>query len=116
MQPILKKGFRQHSLSEYFRRHHNRDPSQLSFCATDRIDQYWWGTNMKQAFHETKWIYQLWTMAPTGLNVEIYIVLLTIDRYHQKGIFNNIVNWVFMFVHVCVCIYSFKILTLRLFF
>lgn len=71
----IKKGFRQHSLSNYFRIHHNKNPASLKFFGIDKIEKHWWGTNLRTAVsqNETKWIYQLGTMTPKGLNVELDI-------------------------------------------
>lgn len=71
----IKKGLPYNSLSEHFRKYHNKDLSYLKVCAIDKKEKHWKDTNMKQAVsqNEKQWIYQLGTMVPTGLNVELNI-------------------------------------------
>lgn len=71
----IKKRFRKHSLSNNFRISHNRDPTLLTFCGIDKIDNHWRSIDMHKAVsrNETRWIYELCTMSPQGMNIYIDI-------------------------------------------
>lgn len=68
----IKKGYKDHSLSNHFRVAHNRDPSLLTFSGIDRVHAHWRGGNLKRLIsqNESSWIYKLGTSSPNGLNIE----------------------------------------------
>lgn len=69
----IKKGYKHHGLSNHFRLFHNRDPSLLTFCGIDRVEDHWQGSDLKRAIsqNETQWIHRLHTLHPRGLNIEL---------------------------------------------
>lgn len=71
----IRKGYKNHSLSQHFRMQHNWDPSMLQVCGIDKIDPHWEGINMtREVFrNETRWIHDLGTLSPAGLNIDIDI-------------------------------------------
>lgn len=69
----IKKGYKFHGLSNHFKIFHNQDPSLLTFCGIDRVEEHWRGSNLRQNIsqNETQWIHRLRTLNPLGLNIEL---------------------------------------------
>lgn len=69
----IKNGFKKHSVSRHFRDHHNRDPSGMLFYGIDKIKGHWRGDNKKTKVsqNETRWIFQLDTLQPSGMNIDV---------------------------------------------
>lgn len=68
----IEIGFQYHSVSLHFKKHHNQDPSSLKFWGIDRIYTNWRGSNLvREIFkRESRWIYLMNTLTPSGLNVD----------------------------------------------
>lgn len=69
----IRKGFPNHSLSRHFDDAHQRDPSGLIFYGIDSVQEHWRGGNRETLIsrNENSWIYQLGSLAPKGLNLDI---------------------------------------------
>lgn len=68
----IKKSFPKHNVSRHFAMHHNSDPKQLKFWAIQKYKPHWRGSNKIRELSksESKWIFQMGTLAPNGLNIE----------------------------------------------
>lgn len=66
-------GFDKHSVSRHFRDYHNKDPTCMIFYGIDTIKGHWRGENKRTKIsqNETKWIFQLDTLQPKGMNIDI---------------------------------------------
>lgn len=69
----IRKGFPNHNLSRHFDEVHHRDPSGLTFYGIDIVQDHWRGGNKETLIsrNETSLIYQLGSLAPKGLNLDI---------------------------------------------
>lgn len=71
---ILKKVF-QNSVSPHFALHHDKDPALLKFWAIEKYKLHWWGSNKVRELSksESKWIFEMGTLAHFGLNIDFDI-------------------------------------------
>lgn len=71
----IKKAFPKHSVSKHFAMHHNSDPTDLKFGVIQRYKPHWRGSNKIRELgkNESKWIFEMGTLAPKGLNIEFDI-------------------------------------------
>lgn len=68
----IRRGFEQHNLSLHFKLHHNSDPSLMTFVGLEQVNIPWRGANRTKLISqkESRWIFELNTLTPRGLNVE----------------------------------------------
>lgn len=68
----IRKGYPKHSVSKHFDRYHNRDPRGLQFWAIQKYKAHWRGSHKVRELskNESKWIFQMGTLEPHGLNIE----------------------------------------------
>ena len=68
----IQKGYDQHSVSRHFDAVHNRDPSHLKFWGIAPYNRPWRGGHKVRCLSqlESKYIYNMDTFAPRGLNIE----------------------------------------------
>lgn len=66
----IEIGYKDHSVSLHLKQFHGQDPSGLKFWS---ICPNWRGSNMVREISksETRWIYLMNTLTPSGLNVEL---------------------------------------------
>lgn len=71
----IKKGIVTHNLSAHYKAVHNSNPSSISFMGIEQVTEDWRGTNLVREIskRETYWIYDMDTLSPKGLNIEIDI-------------------------------------------
>lgn len=69
----IEIGFKYHGVSLHFKTHHNQDPSDLKFWGIDSVHPNWRGSNLVREISkkESRWIYSINTLTPSGLNVEL---------------------------------------------
>ncbi|OCT92849.1 hypothetical protein XELAEV_18015915mg, partial [Xenopus laevis] len=77
----IKKGILTHSVSAYFKSHHNSDPSLLTFAGIIHKRTHWRGSDIIKSIsqEQTVWIHKLKTLAPRGLNIDIDLKCFLID-------------------------------------
>ena len=68
----IQNGFDKHSVSRHFDAVHNRDPSHLKFWGIAPYNRPWRGGHKVRSLSqlESKYIYNMDTFAPRGLNIE----------------------------------------------
>lgn len=68
----IKRGFTKHNLSRHYAKYHNKKLQGTLFLAIDRVRPHWRGTNMVRSISrlETRWIFNMLSSRPQGLNVE----------------------------------------------
>lgn len=68
----IRKGLETHSVSLHYKLVHGSDPSSLKFWGIDKVKPSWRGELKIRSISrlESKWIFQLQTLSPKGLNVD----------------------------------------------
>lgn len=71
----IRRGFPGHSASKHFVRAHDKNPSGLRILGIDKYIPHWRGSNIQREISrlETRWIYNLKSYAPNGLNIDCNI-------------------------------------------
>lgn len=68
----IRRGFPKHSLSKHYALKHDCNPEGTSFLGIDKFCGHSRGSHMDREVSrlEKKWIYQVQTYAPFGMNIE----------------------------------------------
>ena len=68
----IEKGCDEHNVSRHFKQCHNNDPRGLKFWAIDKYIPHWRGSHKVRELSkcESRWIHEMATLAPNGLNIE----------------------------------------------
>lgn len=104
---ILGKAF------PHFAQCHNKNPSYLQVYGIEKYSSLWRGSSIKRQFsrREIRWIFDLQTHQPWGLNVKWDVNTFLNNSQHSRALHHSlIIPPLFPFLHVLFSVCIFRIL------